>query len=580
MEFIFEEKLGNAKRGTTDKDIQNLEEALSYLTRYIKEIQKQLNNDKYIKNYIISEFEEQLKTYLKIGKNSLMGRELEALNVFKGNPHILKKYYDLLKDEDLENFDRMKEKEQLNGNEEDREIFEMKVIIQEVRKHKSIVSPELILRVKREYDRQKVKTKDMREYYNFIIIFDQKSEEEMIKMYANYRKSELDKIFQKQEQQKLIQAGIIFSKYGLLEVELQKINQDYELLGMPELKYQKRATEEGDIGLEEIFEEEYVKGLNEEQLAILNSFWQNRLTKKLQSINQAILTIETLDLWNKILLGKKISKISNEQLRNIIYKSKICASCYDSMKKYWLKEINTENNLLVTLVNANVVGAKFKEKYYKYFDKVFPKGRNDFCKEFSLLQPNKNLIENVYNTKYYKIEELLLNIETNSNITNWGYIPDKHRGKNSLQAKKRFIIIAIDYPGFNNTVMLHIDRKQLIKFFLNVKERTIMPIYEGDKSEIYKEKSRGRQILMPLTEKRESAIISLNREVNATDGRYQYITHLGNLITKKIRKKVKRIYPSRYVDLLTGQEGNKINGEFIPESKKIMQVETEKNIDN
>ena len=85
---------------------------------------------------------------------------------------------------------------------------------------------------------------------------------------------------------------------------------------------------------------------------------------------------------------------------------------------------------------------------------------------------------------------------------------------------------------------------------------------------------------MPLTEKRESAIISLNREVNATDGRYQYITHLGNLITKKIRKKVKRIYPSRYVDLLTGQEGNKINGEFIPESKKIMQVETEKNIDN
>ena len=281
---------------------------MSYLIRYIKEIQKQLNNDKHIKNYIISEFEEQLKTYLKIGKNSLMGRELEALNVFKGNPHILKKYYDLLKDEDLENFDRMKEKEQLNGNEEDREIFEMKVIIQEVRKHKSIVSPELILRVKREYDRQKVKTKDMREYYNFIIIFDQKSEEEMIKMYANYRNSELDKIFQKQEQQKLIQAGIIFSKYGLLEVELQKINQDYELLGMPELKYQKRATEEGDIGLEEIFEEEYVKGLNEEQLAILNSFWQNRLTKKLQSINQAILTIETLDLWNKILLGKKLVK--------------------------------------------------------------------------------------------------------------------------------------------------------------------------------------------------------------------------------------------------------------------------------
>lgn len=580
MKFIFEKKLKNAKRSTKDKDIQMLKEALSYLIRHIKEVQKQLNNDEIIKEYIMSEFKEQLKEYIKIGNNSLIGRELEVLNVFKGNPHIFKKYYDLLKDEYLENFDRIKEKEQLKRSEEEREIYEMKLIIQEAREHKRIVSPQLILRVKREYDKQKVKTKDMKEYYNYIIMFDQKSEEEMIKMYGNYRKSELDKVFKKQEKEKLIQAGIIFSKYGLLEGELQKINKDYEVLGMPELKYQKRATEEGDIGLEDIFEEEYVNGLNEEQLAILNAFWQNRLTKKLESINQAILAIETLKLWDKILSGKKINQISDEQLKNIIYKSKICSFCYSDMKEDCVKELNTENNLLVSILNVDVVGSEFKEKYYKYFNQTLPKGRNNFGEDFSLLQSNKNLIENVYNTKHYKIEELLLDIETNSSITNWGYIPDKRRGKNSLQEKRQFVIIAIDYPGFNNTLMFHINREQLIRYFFKVKEKTVMPIYEGDKSEIYKGRSRGRQILMPLTEKRESAIITLNREVNATDGRYQYIMHLGNLTTKKMRKKIKRIYPSRYVDLLTGKEGVMVNRQFIPENKKTTQVEKEKNIDN
>lgn len=69
---------------------------------------------------------------------------------------------------------------------------------------------------------------------------------------------------------------------------------------------------------------------------------------------------------------------------------------------------------------------------------------------------------------------------------------------------------------------------------------------------------------MPLTETGESEIIKQNKSINAVDARYGYIKHLGNLVTKKV-KSIKKIFPSRYVDLTNGTEGIKINNEFIPD---------------
>lgn len=37
-----------------------------------------------------------------------------------------------------------------------------------------------------------------------------------------------------------------------------------------------------DIGLENIFEDSYLDTLSLEQLTVLNAFWQNRFTKKIE----------------------------------------------------------------------------------------------------------------------------------------------------------------------------------------------------------------------------------------------------------------------------------------------------------
>ena len=44
----------------------------------------------------------------------------------------------------------------------------------------------------------------------------------------------------------------------------------------------KTENMDDDIGLENIFEDSYLDTLSLEQLTVLNAFWQNRFTKKIE----------------------------------------------------------------------------------------------------------------------------------------------------------------------------------------------------------------------------------------------------------------------------------------------------------
>ena len=49
------------------------------------------------------------------------------------------------------------------------------------------------------------------------------------------------------------------------------------------MQYELRTENmDDDIGLENIFEDSYLDTLSLEQLTVLNAFWQNRFTKKIE----------------------------------------------------------------------------------------------------------------------------------------------------------------------------------------------------------------------------------------------------------------------------------------------------------
>ena len=493
---------------------------------------------------------------------------------------MLKKYYEKLKDIDLEDFDLNKDKDELRGNEKDCQIFEVKVLLQSIRREKYTIDPIMMKfakniyeckdpKEKENYKKELEKDLELKQIYEYVEIFLQESEEEMLKKYNGYRLKNAKTMLKDNEKRRLKTAGEFFKKYDLLEKMRNRINADYEEIGLGEMCYPERTENlQEDIGVENIFEDEYIDKLDDEQLAVLNAYWQNRYTKEAENIKNALFSIENLQLWEHILDDNILDNVTDDELWNSLQKIRICNNVFKKIKD---KAVITEEvapNITCNLLDLDQIDKKFKTQYKNYFDKAFPQNQNDFNQDFCIGQSTRNIIDAIYNIKSINIKQLLLNIERSSKITNWGYIEEKKQGVNSIKREMDNILIGIDYPGFNIPIGLHTNREQLLEYFRQTKENTIIPIYEGEKDGEYRGKLRARSLLMPLTEKRESFIIKMNKQAKTIDKNYIRIRHLGNLVTKKA-KGIEKIYPRKYVNLENGDIGYKVKGEFVVENTDI-----------
>lgn len=571
----YEKILGEEKENTT---VLILRSNINNLIKYIKSIKKEFNgNIQQMREYIFEELDEQLEEYLKILSTDLIQREVNALDILNNNPHLLKKYYEKLKDINLEDFDLNRDKDELRGNETECQIFEVKVLLQCIRREKDTIDPVMMKFAKNIYECEDPKEKErykkelekdleLKQIYEYVEIFLQDSEEKMLKKYTEYRLRNAQTMLRDNEKNRLKMAGRFFEKYDLLEKMRNRINDDYEELGLGEMCYLERTKNlQEDIGVENIFEDEYIDKLDNEQLAVLNAYWQNRYTKEAENVKNSLFSIENLHLWEHILDDNILDKVSDDDLWNSLKKIRICNKVYKKIKNKTIMKEKIAPNIIYNVMYLDQIDGNFKKQYKNYFDKVFPQNENDFNKDFCIGQSTRNIIDTIYNIKSTNIKQLLMNIERNKKITNWGYIEEKRNGLNSIKRQEDNILIGIDYPGFNIPIMLHTNRKQLLEYFRQTKENTIIPIYEGEKDGKFKGKLKARSILMPLTENRETFIIKMNKQAKNIDKNYIYIKHLGNLVTKKA-KGIKKIYPEKYVDLENGDIGHKVKEKFMVEN--------------
>lgn len=578
MRLDFENLL---KKEKNSMEILNLRNYIAYIVKYLKTIQKDFNgNTLQMREFVFKELDNQLGEYLKILSTDLIQREANALDTLNNNPHLLKDYYEKLKDVDLDDFDLNRDKNELYGNETDCQIFEVKVLLQSIRKEIGTIDPVIMKfgkeiyecknpKEKEKYRKELEKDPQLKQMYEYIEIFLQDSEEKMLKKYTAYRLKNAETMLKDNEKRRLKIAGEFFKKYGLLEKMRNKINSDYKEMDLEELCYPERSEDlTQDIGIENIFEDEYIDKLNDEQLVVLNAYWQNRYTKEAENIKNALFSIETLQLWENILDDNVLDNITDDDLWSILKKIQICNKVFIEIKDKSTTQEKVAPNITCSTLDLNQINEDFKQEYKDYFDNIFPQNKNDFNQDFCVGHSSRNIINEIYHIKDMNIKQLLLNIERNSKITNWGYIEEKDKGVNSIKREKENILIGIDYPGFNIPIMLHTNREKLLEYFKQTKGNTIIPIYEGDNYSKYKGKSKARSMLMPLTEKRESFIIKMNKQITPVDKRYTVIKHFGNLVTKKA-KGIQKIYPTKYVDLENGNVGYKVNGKFIVSENNI-----------
>lgn len=576
MDLNFQKELDKAKKtiNNPQKQIIYARKNLEILHKYIIKLKEYFSDDKIeIRDVIYDEFDEEIEEYTKVSGTGSLQRQENILQILSANPSLVDKIYNKIKDNDLENIDLSDEEYKIKGNEEQCAEFEILLMVKKIRSEKiddnikefigKLINPK-DENEKRKLKKQLSQDPEFKEAVQYTNIYIADTERERLERYIEFRKKELEKTLLKLEKQCLKLSGKFLKKYDLLEEPLEQQNKDYKELSMPKMQYKLRTEkEEKDIGLENIFTDEYMDTLDIEKLSVLNAFWQNRFTKRVENVKEALFIADTLNLWKELEKEDYEENLTEEQILKALLKMKLCDIISNKMREQ-ATEFYEAENYRYSILNMKDISPKLKEEYTNYFNIILPESENNFDKDLLSGQSSRNNMDIIYMAKSNMLKELLLQIDYNQKITNWGYMPENSQ---ETQVDKKKILLGIDYPGFNMPLRLHADKQDIIEYFKTLKNSAVIPIYEGYNDMSYKGRKLTTKIFMPLTEIRESEIICKNKTINSVDLKYNYIKHLGNLVTKK-SKKISQIHPHRYIDLESGKTGVKINGEFIPDKQQ------------
>ena len=313
VDFDFRREIKQAQKmvANSDREIFYAKEGLKKLQKYIIKLGEYFKDDNIeVRDIILEEFENELYDYLQVTATEIMQIQENTLQILDSNPPLVEKIYNKIKDIDVTRIDIEQEEHKAQEGEEKCAEYEIELMLQKIRTESISQSQRKILdevlNSKDEYQRKIFVNRlkedpQFREAYEYIMIFEADSEIEKLKKFIKFRRKSIEQELIGSERKSLKLSGRFLKKYDFLQDELNLQNKDYESLDMKNMRYQMKTEGiEEDIGLENIFTDEYIDTLSFEQLTVLNAFWQNRFTKVAEEIKQAIFITDNLELWKML----------------------------------------------------------------------------------------------------------------------------------------------------------------------------------------------------------------------------------------------------------------------------------------
>lgn len=499
---------------------------------------------------------------------------------------IIYEEYDKIKDMDLSNFiegmELTFEDSSINSRENIKPLLAM------LRKQKAELGEDTISDIK-EYMNDKSKyTIPNKTRVSIEKIYGMISGEERDQLveFIKQNKIEVEKILKAKYIRLMVQIGQFFETFELLD-QMNAINDiNMRRIGLEQLEndLDNSNNDKSKIAIKDLFDEDYLKTLDLEKLAILNTFWQNRFAKETKSINDGIFFLSTLNVFKDIKEGKKIEITPDmidalaikSSFMQIISKATISTTSQD-VKKY---EFSKRGNRIVydPTEALKEFDEKYRDEYKKYFDKILPQSQNSLYSDIAdsiILYTNK---ENIYFCKDATLMNLLNTFLNNEKIRNWGYIEEFGEAKKPITEKK-YVLIGIDYEGFNMPLRVHMKREDLEDKLRMIKNNMIIPIYDGGDDFVYRNSIIKTQNFLPLDKNHKNEIRQLSLECKENDERYKFVKHLNFLrkadefpehLKEEVqegRKTIKRRV-RKYIDVSTGKM-------FTIEKKKYIPIDTD-----
>ena len=350
---------------------------------------------------------------------------------------------------------------------------------------------------------------------------------------------------------------------GYLDLAVNQHNGKMKKNGIPELA----ITKEELLDAYDILSEDNVAKSSVMKLASINSFWINRLAKAVGKFNYCLFAVDTLNLWDEIRDAKLFMRESNGDVRQIEsdefdYTSSECMvdfelspdqiDALDEKIRFLQYRFNIHfSQAIQELKEQKNAGAdidftepleldidsqveeeadKIQFGYRKYFSKVneevLAKGENDYKSDFNVLACGENLRLELYDQKSNILGAQLFSMfNMYPPPKNWGILLNKGQ---SLE-KKNMIIIAMDIPGLNMPVRLHISKSKVIDFLKSNGYDLLFPVYQGNldfKTDSFAFKVITTPVLMPSTEQYKSKVKKALENHPEGDPRHNFLKHI------------------------------------------------------
>lgn len=156
-----------------------------------------------------------------------------------------------------------------------------------------------------------------------------------------------------------------------------------------------------------------------------------------------------------------------------------------------------------------------------------PEIDNDFDSDFRRIIGTQITKSNIYDMKDASITALILYLLKEGNNLNWGYIPEKLNEEISMHSNQKYILIGIDFQGYNLPIRLHVKKEEIKEAIKQWKGSERIPLYEGFEDMIVNGRYISTQILMPFQRYQKKFLRTMVKQVKETDENANFIRHLA-----------------------------------------------------
>lgn len=302
--------------------------------------------------------------------------------------------------------------------------------------------------------------------------------------------------------------------------------------------------------------------------------------------------IDTLDLWEEAKNEGKI-ELGNEELNAL--KNKI--NCLDNISSRLFEEIINQENAKRDNSNKeqgykeiDVTGKiaridRHSGKEYKLiFDERLENSKNSLERDLAIYKSIANIRDNVYLIRECSFSTLLYSLIQQKSSKNFGVIKNEYiDGKYVNKLNSKYVLIGIDYEGFNMPIKFHVNKANLIDTLKSFFGNSIIQEYEGGEDFIVGKELIATNLLMPIPKRHKKVINELYKQSKGKKNE-KFVSHIRflkepgmgkypkHLMEQKVTPKWVRyvLKPKNYIELQTGDEFIlDENNNFIPNKGEI-----------